>query len=82
LLGVLGTEGGYARLYVRRRDGGRRGVAATQAQLAVQTGLSERQVKRALAALRSAGLVATATAKGRSWIEPDGAALAWGEDTV
>src|SRR5262249_28861596 len=65
LLGVLASPSGYDRLFVVRQRKGGRCVAATQAQIAAETGLSERQVKRALSVLRDEDLVISYTRRGR-----------------
>jgi hypothetical protein len=54
---ILLSESSYDKLFVRRLDQNERCVKATQEQIALETGLSERQVKRGLEFLRKEGLV-------------------------
>jgi hypothetical protein len=75
---VLSSPSGYDRHFVRRTGEGQRCVAATQEQVALETGLSGRQVKRGLAALRHAGLIASGPRQARThiWLAPEALALA------
>jgi hypothetical protein len=70
--GVLHSASGYHRRFVRHFDG-ERCVAATHEQIAFQTGLSTRQVRRGLASLRKMGLIVTRQREGRSciWLAVD-----------
>jgi hypothetical protein len=68
LRGVLQSASGYDRLFVRRRSARERCVAGLHEQVAAQTGLSPRQVKRGLASLRREGLIRTWRHQGRTHI--------------
>jgi hypothetical protein len=75
LLGVLRSPSGYQRLHVHRDADGRRWVAASRVEMAEATGLSQRQVKDGMKALRGAGLVATKTREGRGHTHVDESTL-------
>ena len=77
---TLLSESGYDRLLVRRLADGERCVKATQEEIASETGLSARQVKRGLEDLRSEGLVAPVGSTGRSGLLLTRDALAGGEE--
>ena len=68
LLKIFNSPSGYHRHFVRRLSDNEHCVAATQEQIASETGLSERQVKRGMEHLRREGLIETGTGRQRSEI--------------
>jgi hypothetical protein len=75
---VLSSPSGHDRRYVRRTGEGERCVAATQEEIASETRLSERRVKRGIEKLGQEGLLTSARRQGRShiWLAPEALALA------
>ena len=78
---ILLSGSSYDRLFVRRLDDDERCVKATQEEIASETGLSERQVKRGLEVLRAKDLIVPVGSTGRSGFLLTQDALAGGEAT-
>ena len=78
---VMHSGSSYDQLYVRRLNDTERCVKATQEQIASETGLSQRQVKRGLEVLRAKDLIVPVGSTGRSGFLLTLDALAGGEAT-
>lgn len=70
---VLLSTSSYDRFFVRRISAGRRCVAATQEQIALETGLNERLVKEGIKRLVAEGLITPKRREGRTyiWLAPE-----------
>jgi transcription initiation factor IIE alpha subunit len=64
---VMGSSSGYDRVYIHKLTEGERCVSATHEQIAAETGLAVRKVKRGMSVLRTAGLIENPSG-GRSFI--------------